>query len=224
MICPESGGASGDVLKNFLRLMSGSELAASIYGENHRSDEMSIAPKPAPSALSREGFLRALAALAEADLAWLVTKGERFAWAISGWSGDDLLQAAIARTIRGTRTCPADLRIIVHLTRTMQSIAFRERAKAYEAEAAWAEIESERAHEDPQTRLEHDEAERTLRARVSDAFAHHPNARSVALGTLDGLQGAQLRAFTGLDQRAYEAARKAMNRELDRHLRRARHD
>ena len=32
----------------------------------------------------------------------------------------------------------------------------------------------------------------------------------VAVGTLDGLQGAQLRAFTGLDQRAYEAAFPAM--------------
>jgi hypothetical protein len=186
---------------------------------------MSIAPKPAPSALSREAFLQALAALAESDLAWLVTKGERFASAISGWSGDDLLQAAIARTIRGTRNCPADLRIIVHLTRTMQSIAFRERAKAYSAEAAWTEIESERAPEDDsQTRMERDEAERALRARVSDAFAHHPNARRVALGTLDGLQGAQLRAVTGLDKLAYEAARKAMNRELDRHLKRAGHD
>lgn len=205
--------------------MSGSELAASIYRENDRSDEMSIAPKPAPSALSREAFLQALAALAEADLAWLVTKGERFASAISGWSGDDLLQAAIARTIRGTRTCPADLRVIVHLSRTMQSIAYRERVKAFAAEAAWTKIEGvQTLEDDPQIRREHDEAERALRARVWDAFAHHPNARRVALGTLDGLQGAQLRAFTGLDQLAYEAARKAMNRELDRHLKRAGHD
>ncbi len=205
--------------------MSGWPLAASIHGENDRTDEMSIAPKPARPALSRNEFLQALAVLADADLAWLVSTGERFASAISGWSGGDLLQAAIVRTIRGTRTCPADLKVIVHLVRTMQSVASRERTKAHAAEVAWTEIEGERALEaDPQTRLEHDEAERALRARVSDAFAHHPNARTVAIGTLHGLEGAELRAFTGLDQRAYETARKAMNRELDRHLKRARHD
>jgi len=186
---------------------------------------MSIAPKPARPALSRDDFLRALAVLADADLAWLVSTGDRLASAISGWSGGDLLQAAIVRTIRGTRTCPADLKVIVHLVRTMQSIASRERRKAHAAEVGWIEIESERGLEaNPQTRLEHDEAERALRTRVLDAFAHHPNARSVALGTLDGLKGAELRAFTGLDQRAYETARKAMNRELDRHLKRAGHD
>jgi hypothetical protein len=176
-------------------------------------------PKKVRPAVSKGEFLNDVKALSDADLAWLNRTATFLAAPISGWSGEDLLQAATYRTLRGTRHCPVGLNVVVHLVRTMQSIAYRERQKARGAETAWSEIECNRTLEDdPQARLERDEAERALRSRVADAFAHHPNARRVALGTLDGLVGSELRKFTGLDQVAYESARRAMHRELERYL------
>lgn len=177
------------------------------------------APKLSRPAVSRGEFLKAVAALSKADLAWLDRTADLLAAAISGWCGQDLLRAATERTLSGSRNCPVHIGVIVHLGRTMRSIAYNERRKARGGEAAWSEMERRRdVDNNPHARLERDEAERALRGRVADAFAHHPNARRVALAVLDGYTGAHLREITGLDEVAYASARKAMRRELERYL------
>lgn len=177
------------------------------------------APKQVQTTLLKGEFPNVLRTLSDADLAWRKRTATVLAAAISGWSGEDLLQAARYRALRGTRHRPLGLNVVFHLVRAVQDMAYRERRKARRAETVWSEIECNRALEDDsQPRLERDKAERALRSRVADAFVHHPNAGSVARWTLDGLVGAELRKLAGLDQVANEIARRARHRELARCL------
>ncbi|MBL8552256.1 MAG: hypothetical protein JNJ73_19865 [Hyphomonadaceae bacterium] len=160
-----------------------------------------------------------MAELTDAEASQLDDASNVLALRAAGWKGEDLLQEAAERTLAGRRRWPAHVQIVAYLVKAMQSIIFAERKKALSRRANLkGKIDPDYSAVTDATQTQ-DDVEARLRAEITEAFKRHPNALKVALGTLEGLVGEELREFTGLDPTSYASARRQMRRDLERFVR-----
>jgi len=180
-----------------------------------------VTPDLVADAYSPDEFRAECAALSKAD--WsrlsLIAKKRSVGTMLDH---EDLLYEAFARALDGTRRWPRNVDIFRYLDQTMRSVAWAERTR-------W-----EREHGDPRVRrttkngetilvlVEYESGEATpeqlllgrqMHQQILALFDNDSIARSVVIGMMQGLRGAELQG--GLDDDTYASKRRKIARRLE---------
>lgn len=174
--------------------------------------------------LSTSEFADALRHLTANDLGRIEAVAKSHALGTGhGW--EDLLQEAICRTLEGGRSCPRSVSPVVFLYNAMRSIA-----------SAWRETLAGQGHhvsvdagEDGEPTVQVPaptrNAEQALVARADYAegvealqrlFEDDGLALMVVMGGLDGIEGAELAALAGLDEKELATVRRKIRRRIEK--------
>lgn len=175
-------------------------------------------PRPIRQYADRAEVVAVLNGLSRLDWRRIDRIADLLALKLAGWEGGDLRNVAIVKMLSGERPWPRGTAVTPFLVMVMKGVISNERKKV----RAWSPLDDNLADEgalSPAQVLEQEEAERLLRVNVREALARHPNAQAVAIAMLDGLRGAPLRAYVGLDAVSFASARRAMRRDLFRQRR-----
>jgi DNA-directed RNA polymerase specialized sigma24 family protein len=166
-----------------------------------------------PGRLTYQEVRDALSQMSEVDL----RRAERIASFLSqrlpGMNADDLLQEVYIQLLSGDRRFPRDVPALVVLKTAMRSEAsnVRKAGRASPVDPLY-QLESVDAPERRSPEVEflaREELEAVLASCSGD-----PQVELVVLAWTDGLKGEAAREITGLDEMAFDAARKRATRKL----------
>lgn len=174
-------------------------------------------------ALSVDEFMSVLHGLTDAQLVRL-REIARFHGKACGTEGDDMINQAIYATT-GKRKCPRDVDPIAYLAETMRSISDGIRRKArrivpidhktIDKDGQSIPFEPVDGSPNPEQQLGTDEAARAIRSAILDLFGDNTQARDFAEGVMAGLEGEELREYTGLQGTAFNTMRRQFRRKVD---------
>lgn len=174
---------------------------------------------------TEEEVRAAIAALSDRDLLRLRQFGKALLFReVLGLDAEGLVHEAMARALEGTRTWPRAQRFDVFLKGAMRSIADehleKRRGRPEDLDRVHGDDEEDSAGRmddratselTPQLRVLWDECEAELLA-----IFKGKRALAVFVGLIEGLPPSQICKMSGLDQKDYESARKAIYRERAR--------
>lgn len=158
---------------------------------------------------------KALGALPAADLIRLSKIAQMRSYGLGAYEAEDLLSEAVLRVLDGRRRWPLAVPLVAFLAQVMRSIASEEREKD-ERFVSSSRFEPALCEPD-----ERPEPPRAIDARdqldaVLARFAGDAEVLGLIQGYRDGESAAETKARTGMDARAYDAARKRLRRTIDR--------
>lgn len=144
----------------------------------------------------------------------------------AAFEADDLLQEAFHRALDGTRHCPRHVEVVQFLVGAMRSIA-SDWSKARRRRPEMSLVTSAGdlrevivqvcdSRPDAHEQLASDQEEACLRTAVCNLFSDDAVARRMVEGIMDGAQGAELRALTGLNETEFASKRRLVRRRIDR--------
>ena len=178
--------------------------------------------EPAVSHLSPAEVAAAICELSEADQIRL-WKVAHFFSMDRPIEAEDLLQDAFVRALEGRRKCPRNVDVVRFLAEAMRSIA----SDALKAQARRPVLcpvpesgEDELPFDPPDPRPNAEQelavAEETGRIKraILDLFNDDLEAQTIAEGTMDGMEGEELRSCTGLDEKAFATKRRLVRRRI----------
>lgn len=175
-------------------------------------------------ALSVDEFMSVLHGLTDAQWVRLYEIG-RFHSKACGSPEDDLINEAIFRVTEGKRKCPRGLDPVAFLAETMRSVSSGIRQKArrlLSIDHKTTGNDGESVPFDPpdasptaEQALGEAEATKVIEAAILDLFSDDTVARDFADGVMAGLEGEELRAYTGLNGTAFNSMRKKFRRRVD---------
>lgn len=138
--------------------------------------------------------------------------------------GEDLMQEAIARVLDGGRPWPRCVAILPFLGGVMKSVAHGERAKVKRSSirqpislyshAGDLAIDPPSTSATPEEVVAEGEEWSRVRHGITAMFGDDYEAQILLEGIMDGLEGEELRALTGLDLTAYASKRRLIQRRL----------
>lgn len=190
--------------------------------------------EPAVSYLSPAEIEAAINQLSQANFSRL-RELARLRSRASPMDADDLLQEAFVRALDGSRRCPRHVDIVRFLDGVMHSIA-SDAVKAQNRRPPELRLVPASAGDDdlplldppdPRPNAEEElvaaeqelaaaeEADRIKRA-ILALFDDDLEAQTIAEGTMDGIEGEELRSCTGLDEKAFATMRRLVRRRIDK--------
>ena len=158
------------------------------------------------------------------DVDWVRVRKAAEYWARRhGAEADEVMQDALERAIDGSRQCPRDLSVLKFLSGAMRSISSEERkARARRGEVHLV-AEDGRLIVDPvddrQTAAEAAESRQEatrIKTTLLDLFEGDLAAQTILEGDMDGMEGEELRALTGLDVKGFATKRRLIRRRIDK--------
>jgi DNA-directed RNA polymerase specialized sigma24 family protein len=182
--------------------------------------------EPVCSVLSQDKVVEAIRALSTADrnrlrrAAIVFCRGRPI-------EPEDLLQETFARAIDGSRKCPRNIDLVRFLTQAMRSIAFsttKVLSRQPEFRAAPLFGEEGLAFDPPDGRATaeqqaiNDEDLAQMRRATVDLFQDDVAAQVLVEGMMEGMDGEELRATTGLSKVGFASKRRLVRRRLDKAL------
>jgi DNA-directed RNA polymerase specialized sigma24 family protein len=136
---------------------------------------------------------------------------------------DDLLQEAFRRALEGGRTCPTGVDFIRFMIQAMRSIAHGEMEKAREAahvrlsdDADDVGVTVSDPAPDAEECLTALQELHLIRVAIIGLFDDDVEAQFIVEGLMDGIEGEELRALTGLSVTAFASRRRLIRRRIDR--------
>jgi len=175
-------------------------------------------------ALSVDEFMSVLHGLTDAQWVRLHEIG-RLHSKVCGSPEDDLINESIFRVTEGRRKCPRGLDPVAFLAETMRSISDGLRKKARRLlpiDHKTTGKDGESVPFDPpdasptaERALGNAETTKAIRAAILNLFSDDTVARDFAEGVMEGLDGDELRAYTGLNGTAFSSMRKKFRRRVD---------
>ncbi|WP_374619520.1 RNA polymerase subunit sigma-24 [Devosia sp.] len=175
-------------------------------------------------ALSVGEFMSVLRGLTDAQWLRLHEIG-RFHSKACGSPEEDLINEAIFRVTEGRRNCPRNVDPIAFLSETMRSISHGLRQKARRllpidhktTDKNGKSVPFNPADASPTAEHALGTAETTkaIRAAILSLFSDDTVARDFAEGVMEGLDGEELRAYTGISGTAFSSMRKKFRRRVD---------
>jgi DNA-directed RNA polymerase specialized sigma24 family protein len=158
------------------------------------------------------------------DVEWVRVRKAAEYWARAhGVDADDVMQDALERAIDGRRQCPQHLSVLAFLSGAMRSISSGERKAQAERGEVHLVAEDGRLIVDPahdrQTPAEAAESTQEV-ARIKqtflDLFEDDLAAQTILEGTMDGMEGEELRVLTDLDIKGFATKRRLIRRRIDK--------
>jgi RNA polymerase sigma-70 factor (ECF subfamily) len=160
------------------------------------------------------------------DAGWRKLRRLATARAIAGpVEPDDLLQEAFRRVLDGRRRWPAGVGLLPFLSGVMRSITSGERelrrqsvegsAVPLYANDGALMLDKPDPRPTPEGTLAGIAAAARLRERVTSLFSDDYEAQLMVEGIMDGMEGEELRNFTGLEGTAFNSKRRLVRRRLD---------
>lgn len=175
-------------------------------------------------ALGVDEFMSVLHGLTDAQWVRLHEIG-RFHSKVCGSPEDDLINEAIFRVTEGKRKCPRAVDTVAFLAETMRSISDGLRKKARRLlpidhkstgkDGKSVPFDPADASPTAEQALGTAETTRAIRAAILELFSDDSVARDFAEGVMEGLDGEELRDYTGLDGTAFSSMRKKFRRRVD---------
>lgn len=166
-----------------------------------------------PGRLTYQEVRDALSQMSEVDL----RRAERIAAFLSqrlpGMNAEDLLQEVYIQLLSGDRRFPRDVHALVVLKTAMRSEASNVR-KAGRASPVDPLYQLEHVHEPDRRTPEVEHLALEELAAVVASCSDDPQVELVVMAWTDGLKGEAAREATGLDEMAFDAARKRATRKL----------
>jgi DNA-directed RNA polymerase specialized sigma24 family protein len=138
-----------------------------------------------------------------------------------GWSGDDLLQEAITRTLEGDRKWPRGVSLMAHLWGTMRSIASHvpDELKGGKIETATTDDESRSQGIVLKSQSPDQEVIAAAQQRlaiIENRFADDDGVALVIEGLASGMTGPEIQEALGITQREYETRMTRLRRGIER--------
>jgi DNA-directed RNA polymerase specialized sigma24 family protein len=191
--------------------------------DRKETKELALPPDdPEPVSLSPAEVRSALDALTERDHYWL----ERVAVALTRHSRtdpQDLLHEAFVRALSGTRRCPRHVSLVKFIAEAMRSIrsdwakaASRRGAEVSltnvfaDSDSPMLQLVDPRANPEPEI-----DATQFLKA-VLALFDDDIEAQTMIEGTIEGIEGEELRALVSLDKTTFDSKRRLIRRRIDK--------
>jgi DNA-directed RNA polymerase specialized sigma24 family protein len=180
--------------------------------------------EPVCSVLSQDEVVEAIRALSTAN--WNRVRRAAIVFCRGrSIEADDLVQETFARAIDGSRNCPRNVDIVRFLTQAMRSIASsttKVLARQPEFRAARLFGDDELAFDPPDGRptaeqqaISEEEVAEIRRATL-DLFQDDLTAQVLVEGMMEGMDGEDLRATTGLSKVGFASKRRFVRRRLDK--------
>jgi hypothetical protein len=174
-------------------------------------------------------FADEVRALSVAD--WLrLRKAARYYSRPARMESADLLQEAFARAVQGSRNCPVDVTPVQFLKQTMRSIA-NGVVESPRHKVVLVPIAKDgpalRGGElvdptpNPEAVAIEQQSDTAMVAELIALFADDVVAQTILEGIMEGVEGEELRALVGLDEKAYASKRRLMRRRIDSMLARS---
>ncbi len=138
---------------------------------------------------------------------------------------EDLLHEALCRALDGRRCCPRHVDIFKFLGDSMQSIAsdtLKSMKRRPELRLVSNSDENDDAFDPPDNRpiIEEELANEQEASRIKDAilylFEDDPIAQIMAEGTMEDMEGEELRVLTQLDKTAFASKRRLIRRRIEK--------
>jgi DNA-directed RNA polymerase specialized sigma24 family protein len=136
---------------------------------------------------------------------------------------EDLLQDAFVCVLDCSRKCPRN--VVRFLAEAMRSIAcdalkaqVRRPVLCPVPESGEDELPFDPPDPKPNTEQELAAAEeaRRIKRAILDLFSDDLEAQTIAEGTMDGMEGEELRSCTGLDEKAFASKRRLVRRRIEK--------
>jgi RNA polymerase sigma-70 factor (ECF subfamily) len=183
---------------------------------------MVIAKPSEDTTLSVTEVTARIRAMSDADKVRLIRASNYLSFA-GVRPAQDLRQEAIRRAIDGTRKCRPDLPIVVFLKGVMRSIAWADRKATACAPklgvvpktgaAAQHDIADPRLSAEDKI-VQQDRLEE-IRESILGLFHDDADARFIAEGMMDGIQGAELKELLNLSETEFASKRRLVRRRID---------
>ena len=176
-----------------------------------------------PDLRTREELKDAIGKFSDADLLRLRKTAQLYA--IYPVEPDELMQEALCRAIAGTRRCPRNVSVVRFLAEAMRSIVHDELHKVEnqreEVSVHDDTIENPEAitPQEPgptvEERMITNEQYRDTENKLLELFAGDDEAQLIVMAMLMGIQGAELKKETGLDQTSFNSKRRLVRRKIN---------
>ena len=166
-----------------------------------------------PGRLTYQEVRDALSQMAEADMRRAERIADFLSHRLPGMSAKDLLQEVYTQLLSGDRRFPRGVPALVVLKTAMRSEAsnVRKAGRASPVDSLY-QPEAVDAPERRSPEVEH--LAREELAVVVKSCSGDAEAELVVMAWIDGLKGEEARMATGLDEKAFDAARKRATRKL----------
>lgn len=161
---------------------------------------------------------RALASLTAADQIRLKRLAQYRTTGLRDLDWRDLLHDAVDRTLSGRRRWPRGVPFLVFMQQTMRSLAHEHWRRRVEGPEVSGSSRDETVADDTPT-PEQQVVARELLAHILNLFSGDAPALAVLAGLADDKSPAIVIAEAGIDQTAYDSARRRIRRTLDRSIR-----
>jgi DNA-directed RNA polymerase specialized sigma24 family protein len=144
----------------------------------------------------------------------------------TGIEADDLLQDAFQRALNGSRQCPRHVDVLQFLAGAMRSIASdwsKARKRRLDVGLAASTrttrktiVQAPDLHLNPHELLASEQEAACMRNAILKVFADDLVAQKMLEGIMDGLEGEELRSFSGLNETEFASKRRLVRRRIDK--------